>query len=201
MSEPRAITNEDFAGWGQRKDSHSRPTSKGSLRVAILSDTHGFLDPGVAEVVLSCDIAVHAGDVGGTGVLQKLRPREKTVIAIRGNNDVPAKWPKTEGTALDQMPLEATLDLPGGKLVVTHGDKAGVPKKRHERLRKTYPEARLIVYGHSHRLVCDLDQVPWVVNPGSAGRARTFGGPSCLLLTANEKQWRLKALRFVAAGS
>jgi putative phosphoesterase len=201
MSAPRTITNKDFARWGQSKDFSSGEKSKGSLRIAILSDTHGFLDPSVAEVVLSCDIAVHAGDVGGKNVLQNLNPRAKIVIAIRGNNDIPGKWPKTEAKALDQIPFEAALELPGGKLVVTHGDRAGVLKKRHERLRKIYPEARLIVYGHSHRLVCDLGQIPWVVNPGSAGRARTFGGPSCLVLTANKTKWSVKPVRFVVARS
>jgi hypothetical protein len=36
-----------------------------SKRVAILADTHGFLDPRVAEQVAECDLAIHAGDIGG----------------------------------------------------------------------------------------------------------------------------------------
>ena len=200
MTGARAITKKNSVAWRQRGDFSRREKSEKSLRIAILSDTHGFLDPNVARVVQSCDIAVHAGDVGELNVLQNLGPKKKIVLAIRGNNDIPAKWAKAEAKALSRMPFEAVLDLPGGRLVVTHGDRAGAPKRRHERLRETYPEASVIVYGHSHRLVCDFDQTPWVVNPGSAGRARTFGGPSCLVLTASKKKWRLQRLRFAAGG-
>ena len=37
--------------------------------VAIISDTHAVLDPRIAEVISTADIAVHAGDIGGAGVL------------------------------------------------------------------------------------------------------------------------------------
>ena len=169
---------------------------KGTLRVAILSDTHGFLDARVGDLVRSCDIAVHAGDIGCAGILRELTPRNKSLLAVRGNNDIPEKWPAKELSTLDQLPVEGVLDLPGGKLVVTHGDRAGGPKIRHERLRQAFADARAIVYGHSHRLVCDLKRTPWVLNPGSAGRSRTFGGPSCLLLAASKDHWKVQIFRF-----
>jgi predicted phosphodiesterase len=65
-------------------------------------------------------------------------------------------------------------------------------------LRQRHPDARLIVYGHSHRLCCDLDAQPWVVNPGAAGRARTFGGASCLVLRIQDNGWHIEAYRFAA---
>jgi len=167
-----------------------------ALRVIILSDTHGYLDPRIAELAATCDVAVHGGDVCGAAVLQALRPRTGRVIAVRGNNDVPAKWPPRERALLDSLPAEDALDLPGGRLVAVHGDRAGPLHARHDWLRRKYPEARLIVYGHSHRLVCDQSQWPWVVNPGAAGRARTFGGPSCVVLAAHVRAWRLEPHRF-----
>jgi predicted phosphodiesterase len=94
------------------------------------------------------------------------------------------------------LPMEESLGLPGGTLVITHGHAAGAAKKRHERLRRMYRGARAIAYGHSHRLICDRDEIPWVLNPGSAGRSRTFGGPSCLVLTAREKRWDVEPVRF-----
>ena len=167
-----------------------------TVRVAILSDTHGFLDSRVAELVATCDVVVHAGDIGGASVLKSLLPRQRGVLAVRGNNDTPDRWPMGEAAMLDRLPFEAVLDLPGGRLVVVHGDRAGGSQRRHDRLRKTYPEARVIVYGHSHRLTCDQGQNPWVLNPGAAGRSRTFGGPSCLLLVAGKKNWRVEKVRF-----
>lgn len=164
-------------------------------RLAIVSDTHGQLDARIGGVVAGCDLAVHAGDIGGIGVLTALHPR-MGVFAVRGNNDVPEKWPDKERALLDGIPLEVALALPGGVLVLVHGDQVGPAKTRHARLRALYPAARAIVYGHSHQLVCDTEQLPWVLNPGAAGRVRTFGGPSCLILEAGTTDWQARAIRF-----
>ena len=165
------------------------------MKVLILSDTHGYLDPRIASLARDADYAVHAGDVGGTDVLMGLRPRY-SMLAIRGNNDVVAKWAAEGLAALSALPDEATLQLPGGTLVAVHGHRHGPPKRRHERLRRAYPNARCIIYGHSHRAICDLEKTPWVLNPGAAGRARTFGGPACLVLTATSKRWTIAPRRF-----
>lgn len=166
------------------------------IRVAVVGDTHGVLDPRVAEAVARCDYAVHTGDVGAAAVLAQMQPREGLVVSVRGNNDVPGKWPPGERDVVDALPTEADLDLPGGRLVVVHGDRVGPAKTRHAWLRRRYPHARVIAYGHSHRQVCDDGKLPWVVNPGAAGRARTFGGPSLIILHAGVRLWRLEARRF-----
>ncbi|MEK8088863.1 metallophosphoesterase family protein [Thermithiobacillus plumbiphilus] len=168
------------------------------VRLAIVSDTHGQLDARIGELVAGCDLAVHAGDIMGAAVLAALQPRLGQVLAVRGNNDVPEKWPGSELALLSGIPLEVSLMLPGGDLVVVHGDRAGPTKTRHARLRALYPAARAIVYGHSHQLICDTAQTPWVLNPGAAGRVRTFGGPSCLILEAGTTDWQVRAQRFPA---
>ncbi|WP_295880245.1 metallophosphoesterase family protein [uncultured Thiohalocapsa sp.] len=170
------------------------------VRVAILSDTHGVLDPRVADVVADCDLAVHGGDIGCAGVLAALTPRGGRVAAVRGNNDVPHKWPAADQHLLDALTLEVTEDLPGGRLVVVHGHRTPA-RDRHAKLRRRYPDARAIVYGHSHRLVADRDAEPWVLNPGAAGRERTFGGPSCMVLSAGHGEWSLDVHRFPLAGA
>jgi putative phosphoesterase len=167
-----------------------------AIRIAILSDTHGFIDPRIIDVVRSCDAAIHAGDIGAVSVLRALSPRRKNIVAVRGNNDTLGKWRAAEHSVLDDLQATAELDLPGGKIVVSHGDRCGSGPARHSRLRRKYPYARAVVYGHSHRLICDRSVIPWVLNPGAAGRARTFGGPSCLVLTASSTTWGLKVFRF-----
>jgi hypothetical protein len=166
------------------------------IRVVILADTHGVLDPRIASLAAACDWVVHAGDVGNAAVLAQLRPRGGRVVAVSGNNDVPAKWPGPDRGVLATLPEQALLELPGGLLAVDHGHRAGSPARRHATLRRRYPEARAVVYGHSHHLVLDREQEPWVLNPGAAGRARTFGGPSCLLLAIRGEVWELEARRF-----
>jgi len=163
--------------------------------VAIVSDTHGVLDPRIAECVGRCDYAVHAGDIGAATVLEALRPR-LAVVAVTGNNDVASKWVEGQREVLAALPEEARLALPGGDLVAVHGHRAGAAVARHARLRRAYPDARAVVYGHSHRLSVDVDADPWVLNPGAAGRSRTYGGPSCLILRAAVRSWRVEVVRF-----
>lgn len=166
------------------------------LQVALLSDTHGVLDERIAARVADCDYAVHAGDIGNSAVLKALQPRAGQVIAVRGNNDIPTKWPRDDQLLLQELPETALLELPGGTLAVVHGHRAGGVRDRHARLRRQFPQARAIVYGHSHRLVCDQDAPIWVLNPGAAGHARTYGGPSCLILHVATRRWRLETVRF-----
>jgi len=164
-----------------------------TLTIALLSDTHGRLDERLREAITSCERVVHAGDIGAASVLEQLG-RERTV-AVRGNNDVEAKWSSDERMVLHEISEEVRMALPGGELVVVHGHRAGRASERHAWLRKRYHEARLVVYGHSHRLIIDTTAVPWVVNPGAAGRERTYGGPSCLLLHVNGNEWDIETVR------
>lgn len=169
------------------------------MRVAILSDTHGAVDPRILAVITACDRAVHGGDIGCADVLDSiglhLKPGTGAIHAVRGNNDLPAKWPEPHRPRLPELPEGLEIDLPGGRLAVIHGHQTPA-RGRHDRLRRLFPNARAIVYGHSHRLVIDQLADPWVINPGAAGRSRTFGGPSCLVLTATGVGWHVESYRF-----
>jgi len=166
------------------------------LKIALLSDTHGVVDYRIAEVIAGSDRIVHAGDIGNAGVLHQLARLGDQVVAVRGNNDVPAKWPKEDHAILAALPLERRLMLPGGELLVVHGHRLNPAALRHHRLRQHYPEVRVVVYGHSHRLCEDTAAEPWILNPGAAGRARTYGGPSCQLLHIKGGQWSVEHFRF-----
>ena len=165
------------------------------MRVLLVSDTHGVVDARIAELARECDLVVHGGDVGNASVIETLGASGARVIAVRGNNDVGSKWPRGERDALDTLEDVARVELPGGFLVATHGDRYS-PSTRHAKLRAQFPDVRAVVYGHSHRLVVDDREMPWILNPGAAGRARTYGGPSCLLLEATARTWRVEAKRF-----
>ena len=166
------------------------------MRIGIVADTHGVLDDRVLAAVAGCDLVLHAGDVGHPEVLEGLRGVSERVVAVRGNNDVPGKWPSSSTADPHSLPESAWEEAPGGRIVVVHGDRVLPAAKRHERLRDRFPEARLVVYGHSHRLSVDRTARPWVANPGAAGRARTYGGPSLILLQARADRWQLTPRRF-----
>lgn len=168
-----------------------------SLTIAIISDTHTVLDERIADVIKTSDIAIHAGDICCGSVLEKMHPKMGHVFAVTGNNDHHTVWPSGQKEIVDALPDVAEIQLPGGLLVVEHGHTHGHQQPCHDSLRKTHANARVIVYGHTHKQVCDKDESPWVINPGAAGATRTRGGPSCLILTASDSdEWTIEALRF-----
>lgn len=185
-------------GEPERRRGGRRAGRAGAQRVLLLADTHGVVDPRIAALATGCDAVVHAGDIGNAAVLETLAGTGP-VLAVRGNNDTAPKWPAPDRARLARLAEEVRLELPGGVLVVVHGDRVLPAARRHERLRRLYPEARAVVYGHTHRAVCDRSATPWVLNPGAAGRTRTFGGPSCLILEAGERGWNVRRRRFPRA--
>jgi putative phosphoesterase len=166
-------------------------------RILIVSDTHGVLDEPIRLLATESDLVLHAGDIGDYGVLRDLGGGGAPVVAVLGNNDVGTKWPVAQRRQLARLPLVAKASLKGGLLVVEHGHRAGRVADRHRLLRVRYPDARAVIYGHSHRLCCDTETRPWVLNPGAAGRARTQGGATCLTLRVSPQgRWRLQVHRF-----
>ena len=162
--------------------------------VGILSDSHGFLDPRIANAVNKCDYIVHAGDIFNAHVLEQLQPK-KELIAVAGNNDYPGLWKDKEIAVVEALPLTNKLVLPGGVISVEHGHRLG-NHPEHDQLRKDHAEARLIVYGHTHHRIIDQQAEPWVLNPGASGRVRTHGGPSCFILHASEEEWIIETVLF-----
>ena len=169
------------------------------FRIALISDTHGQLDPRIVKVVARCRVAVHAGDIGSVAVLDALAQSDRRVVAVRGNNDVASKWDPEEHARLERIPWEAVLSLPGGRIAVTHGHQIVSVDRRHGWLRERYPDARVVVYGHTHRRCIDRSARPWIVNPGAAGRNRTFGGPSLIAVDVDGSRWRLRTVHFERA--
>jgi uncharacterized protein len=132
------------------------------MRIGVISDTHGLLRPEVFDVFARVDHILHAGDVGPASILDELGAIAP-VTAVYGN---------TDGWALrSRLPQVATLELDGFTIVVTHGDQLGSPTP--EKLQAEFPDAEIIVFGHTHRPVLTLvDVVVTVMNPGGAGRRR-----------------------------
>ena len=130
----------------------------------MLSDTHAprywkACPPEVARRLDGVDLILHAGDVCRAAVLEELAAFAP-VRAVLGNNDEPdvAAWgaPAT---------LRPDLDHAGLPAAMVHD--AGPAAGRARRLRRRFPGAELVVFGHSH-IPLDLtaDGVR-IFNPGS----------------------------------
>lgn len=162
-------------------------------RIALLSDSHGQLVMSLIERLAGVDLIIHAGDLGAREVLRTLE-RIAPLCAIGGNNDTVAQWPAGDAQRCGRLPEVFRVELDGGALVAIHGHQFPAVATRHARLRAAFPDARCIVYGHSHRRCIDDQMSPWVVNPGASGRARAFGGAGGLLLTVAPQGWHIETL-------
>ena len=132
------------------------------MRLGIISDTHGLLRPEVFDVFKEVDHILHAGDVGPPEILTELEAIAP-VTAVYGNTD---GWDLRA-----RLPQVASIRLEGFDIVVTHGDQLGSPTP--EKLNAAYPDAEIIVFGHTHRpLLTLVDVVVTVMNPGGAGPRR-----------------------------
>jgi uncharacterized protein len=142
------------------------------MRLGVISDTHGLLRPEVFDAFAEVDHILHAGDIGSLELLAELEALAP-VTAVYGN---------TDGFELrSRVPRVARVELDGFDLVVTHGDQFGSPTP--ERLNAAFPEAQILVYGHTHRpLLTIVDVVVTVMNPGSAGPRRFKIPPSVGIL-------------------
>jgi len=136
------------------------------VRLGVISDTHGMLRPQVFEIFVEVDHILHGGDVGPEDLLIELRALAP-VTAVYGNSDDVALRAK--------LPQVAELELDGFRIVVTHGDQFGSPNPA--KLYEAFPDAEIIIFGHSHRPALELiDKTVTVMNPGGAGASR-FGIP------------------------
>ncbi|MEO6068735.1 MAG: metallophosphoesterase family protein [Gemmatimonadota bacterium] len=138
------------------------------MRLGIISDTHNLLRPEVFEVFAQVDHILHAGDIGDPDLL----------TALEAIAPVTAVWGNTDGLDLRaRVPEVARLRLEGTDFVVVHGHQVGSPTP--EKLLAAYPDAEVIIYGHTHRpLLVTLDMVVTVMNPGGAGPTRFDLPPS-----------------------
>ena len=142
------------------------------MRLGVISDTHGLLRPEVIDAFAQVDHILHAGDIGSLELLGELEA-VAPVTAVYGN---------TDGFDLrNRVPRVARVELDGFDIVVTHGDQFGSPTP--EKLNAAFPEAQILVYGHTHRpLLTIVDLVVTVMNPGSAGPRRFTIPPSVGIL-------------------
>jgi len=167
------------------------------VTVAIISDTHAFIHSKISEIITQCDIAIHAGDICDGDILKGMKPKTGQVIAVAGNNDYALAWPEDQLDIVDALPQIAELTLPGGTIKVEHGHRHDMHSPDHEDLRKAHPDAKVIIYGHTHKKIIDDYKLPWVLNPGAAGNQRNRGGSSCMVLTASEYDWSIESFRFL----
>lgn len=149
-----------------------------TVRIGVVADTHcpEFLDQlpeRVFKVLSGVKLILHAGDVTGSSTLDALA-RIAPVHAVQGDHD----------HALTSLPLSRELTVEGKRIVIVHGHRsrwieepqtllwtlslgyfhphAGLARG----LRRRFPDADVIVYGHTHRSDIQNIDGALVFNPG-----------------------------------
>jgi hypothetical protein len=129
------------------------------MKIGLISDTHGFLDPKIPQLFAGVDHILHAGDVGPYTLLAELEAIAP-VTAVLGNTD----------TFL-QLKLTEFIELGGRKFLIHHivnphaltdDLKLGITERR----------ADVVVFGHTHKPFCDTIGGILFFNPGYAGKQR-----------------------------
>lgn len=147
-------------------------------RIGVVADTHcpEFLDPlppRLFELLAGVDLIVHAGDITAQSTLDQLA-RIAPVEAVAGDHDA----------ALASLPAHREIDIEGRSIVVVHGNRSrwleepvtflwtitlgyyrphrGLPRD----LRRRFPNADVVVFGHTHWPSIDRSAKPILFNPG-----------------------------------
>lgn len=155
------------------------------VRIGLVADTHGWLDPAVLERFAGVDLIVHAGDIGDEAILDALRA-VAPVLAVRGNIDY---------GPLTDLPLATWTDVKGARIASLHI--AGPPGRPNADLRRVVDQARpdIVVVGHSHVVGFWRLSGTLVVNPGAAGHHGFHTARTAFILSravgADWQAWRI----------
>ena len=132
------------------------------MRVVVLSDTHAprrwrGCPPAVAEHLRDAELILHAGDVCVPSVLDELAAYAP-VKAVAGNNDGPdvVAW---------GAPPTLELTIAGLRVAMIHD--SGQAAGRTRRMRRRFPDADVVVFGHSHIPLDETGDGVRIFNPGS----------------------------------
>jgi hypothetical protein len=161
------------------------------LNLVLVADTHvpkraRTLPAQLWSAVESADLVFHAGDWVAASLLAEFEQRSRSLLGVYGNNDGPE--------LRRQLPETATATLEGVRFAMVH--ETGQAKGREARCEVLYPEADVLVFGHSH--------IPWdtttprglrLLNPGSPTDRRRQ--PACTYMTAVVDSGRLAEVRLV----
>ena len=160
------------------------------LRVLVTSDTHipdfaKRLPATLLAEAARSDLVLHAGDVTSPAVLEELAIHAPVHVAA-GNNDGPeiSRWGAR---------LEVRLELEGVRIAMLHD--SGPAKAREGRMRRRFPDADLVVFGHSHIPIDAEADGQRLFNPGSPTWKRRQPQPTYGVLELRAGQVRSRVLQ------
>jgi len=132
-----------------------------AVRIGVLSDNHGWLDPAVLEIFAGVTHIIHAGDIVDPEILVRLAT-VAPVTAVAGNMD--------SGKLASTLPHETAGEVAGVRFIVGHKRKRLLKALAAGKIKKL-PEGAvpdLVVYGHDHTPAAAWVEGTLYLDPGSA---------------------------------
>jgi uncharacterized protein len=130
--------------------------------IAVIADTH--LPRGARRIPDACierlrgaDLILHAGDLTTPSVLEELERIGPPVVAVHGNVDAEE--------LRRRLPEQTVVAADGTRIAMVHD--AGPAKGRLRRMRRRFPDADALVFGHSHIPLHEQEDGFQIFNPGS----------------------------------
>ena len=152
------------------------------MKIAVLSDTHNYLDPRILKLFAGVQHILHGGDIGQPAILLRLE-QIAPVTAVLGNTDDPGfHYRQTE-----------VVEITGRKFLVQHIVNPHSPADPLQtRLARERPD--VVVFGHTHKPFCETIGGTLFFNPGYAGKPRFGLERSVAILRCSEKGIRVECL-------
>lgn len=138
------------------------------MKIGLISDTHGFLDPRLTRIFRGVDHILHAGDIGPDFLIAQLESIAP-VTAVLGNNDNSSCFPLTQVVTLGEV-----------KFLVHH---IVTPRALTVELKARVAQEKpdVVMFGHSHQKFDQVINGVRFVNPGYAGKPK-FGAERSVAL-------------------
>ncbi len=160
------------------------------MRIGLLSDTHGFLDPALFTYFADCDEIWHAGDIGPFSLLEQFESF-KPLRAVWGNID----GPKIRST----LPCDLHWHCEGLPIYMTH-----IGNAPHVKSEIAIHHPGLFISGHSHilKITRQPENHLILLNPGAAGHVGWHKERTVLRFTITEaKLSNLEAIQLGPRGT
>ncbi len=132
------------------------------MKIGVISDTHGLLDAAILPYFEDVEHILHAGDIGGPGIIERLK-RIAPTTAVSGNVD---------GFEESGFPRERIIDLGGQRIALCHRLYEGGAMTKEGRAFLERVRPAVCVFGHTHQPVATWWHGTLLFNPGSAGPKR-----------------------------
>lgn len=152
------------------------------MKIGVIADTHGYLDPKIPGLFAGVGHILHAGDVGPDALLAELEA-VAPVTAVLGNTDSSARLQLTE-----------TVTLSGRKFLVQHIVNPHEPREEL-RLRIARERPAVVVFGHTHRAGWLTLEGVGYLNPGYAGKPKAGQERSAAILHCEGGELRPEFLK------